>query len=224
MFRSVHPRACGEHRVSQQTIGVFHGSSPRLRGTLRPRLKAGECIRFIPAPAGNTWKQIGRTCIRDGSSPRLRGTRQIRESQIRADRFIPAPAGNTQRQPLKTRNDPVHPRACGEHVFLASVRKPLGGSSPRLRGTLRGADQDALARRFIPAPAGNTSAPPATTGAGPVHPRACGEHATRYHKPLQPTGSSPRLRGTQLKANLPPHRMRFIPAPAGNTKPRRARR
>ena len=50
-----HPRACGEHQVTQPAYGATSGSSPRVRGTPHraPRLLAR--VRIIPARAGNTF-------------------------------------------------------------------------------------------------------------------------------------------------------------------------
>ena len=52
-----------------------------------------------------------------------------------------------------------------------------------------------------------------------VHPRACGEHPAGRGDRKRPDGSSPRLRGTRpaIRQSLPSPR--FIPAPAGNTRP-----
>ena len=112
---SVHPRACGEHRVACTQTLLLLGSSPRLRGTLSPSDLSLPWSRFIPAPAGNT--RLGgpdkmsitvhpRACgehsasrtarpDRCGSSPRLRGTLLYALRSAAVKRFIPAPAGNT---------------------------------------------------------------------------------------------------------------------------------
>ncbi len=71
------------------------------------------------------------------------------------------------------------------------------GSSPRLRGTR------------------NKNSPCAICP--PDHPRACGEHVTDHHFPCTWSGSSPRLRGTQIRLDHPCDFDRIIPAPAGNT-------
>ncbi len=91
----------------------------------------------------------------------------------------------------------VHPRACGEHV-IDEVSLYAG-------------------LRFIPAPAGNTAGSRSAAAPIPVHPRACGEHGCSLDDPKSVTGSSPRLRGTRLRRDRAHHRLRFIPAPAGNT-------
>ena len=122
------------------------------------------------------------------------------------------------------------------------------GSSPRMRGTRAIRSFDDRAGRFIPAHAGNTALSFAWLSTPAVHPRACGEHIahtwsrarraatstvhpracgehliTQPHTTL-PFGSSPRMRGT--RTNRVRHRVvcRFIPAHAGNTWSRSARR
>jgi len=193
----VHPRACGERYSYSNAGDECDGSSPRLRGTrLRHELRR-LLRRFIPAPAGNAWHRLDRRCYRPvhpracgercpmldgvekyvGSSPRLRGTRReynIREQQAR---FIPAPAGNAEIFTTGDPFDPVHPRACGERPVGLSAGLLAHGSSPRLRGTLEGAEPGRL--------------PTA------VHPRACGERAVNTTFASSRRGSSPRLRGTR---------------------------
>ena len=91
------------------------------------------------------------------------------------------------------------------------------GSSPRLRGTHVDNDADGVAPRFIPAPAGNTLTGGLSVVSPSVHPRACGEHATRPLFSSSNSGSSPRLRGTPFSRRPINSNYRFIPAPAGNT-------
>ena len=49
-----HPRACGEHFVSDDATDLFEGSSPRLRGTRHSLTKPLTTEGIIPALAGNT--------------------------------------------------------------------------------------------------------------------------------------------------------------------------
>ncbi len=97
-YRSVHPRACGEYRVSRLRGRPVGGSPPRLRGIRDSPPRAFASRRFTPAPAGNTrgsrspspprpvhpracgeYKRATShpTCS-GGSPPRLRGILQAR--------------------------------------------------------------------------------------------------------------------------------------------------
>ena len=131
-----------------------------------------------------------------GSSPRLRGT------------------GAHGRSPWD--RSAVHPRACGEQVPLAERHASFSGSSPRLRGTAGRTGNLYGSRRFIPAPAGNSSHCLRSIQTQAVHPRACGEQASATPSTPALAGSSPRLRGTGLHLRPARHVARFIPAPAGN--------
>ena len=213
----VHPRACGEHLHLPKRRHKPFGSSPRMRGTPPERVPEENNNRFIPAHAGNTcrmhqWSKEtsvhpracgehvcahNRALVNAGSSPRMRGTLLWRNKQPRKARFIPAHAGNTRMPARCNARNPVHPRACGEHV-----------SDSWLYPT---------ARRFIPAHAGNTDFRPPLSSDFAVHPRACGEHLQTQVAEHQSTGSSPRMRGTRRAAVLPVASVRFIPAHAGNT-------
>ena len=134
--RAVHPRASGEHSrlagkltipagssprergtrpASEPLIWQNHGSSPRERGTPADPATGRECIRFIPARAGNTPgrsaaprcsavhpRASGEHIIEEriphhdsGSSPRERGTPLAPRLGTGTCRFIPARAGNT---------------------------------------------------------------------------------------------------------------------------------
>ncbi len=195
---TVHPRVCGEHVGSHRQGWQLAGSSPRVRGTLPHRQTSIRRSRFIPACAGNTPKRHRnppsrpvhpRVCgehshlrswllQRSGSSPRVRGTRHPGGAVPRQPRFIPACAGNTRPSSGRWSTASVHPRVCGEHVVSAHAMQ--------------------FAPRFIPACAGNTPTPPNRARSAPVHPRVCGEHIAPSEKTMLQTGSSPRVRGTQL--------------------------
>ncbi len=153
----------------------------------------------------------------DGSSPRMRGTRAGWLPRSAGRRFIPAYAGNTRPVSYRLSRTPVHPRVCGEHALNLIGEHLDGGSSPRMRGTLRGEGGIDILARFIPAYAGNTvwSAFPACKFA--VHPRVCGEHDMLTVPAGVAIGSSPRMRGTRQRRHGRPVRLRFIPAYAGNT-------
>ncbi|ABC22143.1 conserved hypothetical protein [Rhodospirillum rubrum ATCC 11170] len=177
--KPVHPRVCGEQgslkRISASTIG----SSPRVRGTGCRFGKCGSLGRFIPACAGNSWRQEPqltpqavhpRVCGEQwsanpwvaavtGSSPRVRGT-DFDFSRLRCvNRFIPACAGNSPVVSERTLSRTVHPRVCGEQPLGTGAGAGCSGSSPRVRGTGAAALANAQRGRFIPACAGNRRIP-----------------------------------------------------------------
>ena len=176
-----------------------------MRGTRNARKPETIGKRFIPAHAG---------------------THRDRRRTLRNPRFIPAHAGNTPASCRRVRSVAVHPRACGEHGHDPILRLTVCGSSPRMRGTRVAKQNLRLVERFIPAHAGNTSANAQTMSSRPVHPRACGEHASfRISSSVNP-GSSPRMRGTLPDGRRKLLAPRFIPAHAGNTfrRPHRCQR
>ena len=132
---SVHPRACGEHSAVPRFVPL-RAVHPRACGEHNP-------VEGFSTP-------------RIGSSPRLRGPLGEQTSAMLVVRFIPAPAGNTKTRCSMTASQPVHPRACGEHIAARRMAAGCGGSSPRLRGTPPLPAAGTRPLRFIPAPAGNT--------------------------------------------------------------------
>ncbi len=161
--------------------------------------------------AGNT----GNTTVY-GSSPRMRGTAFQSILRRFGARFIPAHAGNRRFHPRRDRRRSVHPRACGEQRLAILPRATRYGSSPRMRGTEGHLHHGHLHHRFIPAHAGNSSAARMRRSISPVHPRACGEQASSSAVISCGSGSSPRMRGTEIDHKLSAGSERFIPAHAGN--------
>ena len=135
---SVHPHACGEHNKNLLALYFGYGSSPRLWGTPRVGQRQRRERRFIPTPVGNTSESFfvdrlttvhphacgehmgNMSCstVKTGSSPRLWGTLQRSRLSSRNIRFIPTPVGNTRPAPDRDTSIPVHPHACGEHVYV----------------------------------------------------------------------------------------------------------
>ena len=133
----------------------------------------------------------------NGSSPRVRGTAHTRV-------FVPESFA-------------VHPRVCGEQDRSIWLVQFLAGSSPRVRGTETQSITFTQSLRFIPACAGNSIFDQCGEVLAPVHPRVCGEQPHVSLSASSRTGSSPRVRGTDLQANRALRRERFIPACAGNS-------
>ena len=151
---------------------------------------------IIPAHAGNTFRcdsgsgageDHPRACgehlacfdeVREdlGSSPRMRGTHGVLSYIRHAYGIIPAHAGNTRWNTGLELRAGDHPRACGEHNHLYELRYTVGGSSPRMRGTLRAHARLLIFVGIIPAHAGNTHILLGRRFSSRDHPRACGEH------------------------------------------------
>ena len=151
-----------------------------------------------------------------GSSPRTRGTSLGEQRNRCRTRFIPADAGNISPVPLKGPGFTVHPRGRGEHQQQGEKAINRAGSSPRTRGTSAACICTAMARRFIPADAGNMPSTAEIQRMSAVHPRGRGEHTESAVKSLKLSGSSPRTRGTSHGRMQPRPAHRFIPADAGN--------
>ena len=234
---AVHPRSRGEHGSSIAATRTSIGSSPLARGTRIQHCRDPDLDRFIPARAGNTRchrpaardpsvhprsrgehdQQVASAVDAAGSSPLARGTPAALPDPLDADRFIPARAGNTPTARASPTPSTVHPRSRGEHLPPGAVRRGPAGSSPLARGT-HARDPDAgMRRRFISARAGNTRTTTSTSGSSTVHPRSRGEHCVAGIVSAWPPGSSPLARGTPLRDEAGAHRLRFIPARAGNT-------
>ncbi len=153
------------------------------------------------------------------------------------NRFIPAGAGNRERPSQGPNTQQVHPRGCGEQSIAATIWAMVGGSSPRVRGTVctearnplaagssprvRGTEQAFIPAghgdRFIPAGAGNRCWAVPCSGGPPVHPRGCGEQMGVGRAKRGRSGSSPRVRGTGREGHGQRISGRFIPAGAGNS-------
>ena len=150
-----------------------------------------------------------------GSSPRLRGTAAFFVRKITHSGSSRA-CGERTNDTSRPSSQPVHPRACGEQVQWLGGETPkpgssrafgeqffhwlltflVHGSSPRLRGT-------ALQRRHSDEFAGSS-------------PRLRGtDEPIRYRVRLD--RFIPRLRGTVRQELQAKERIRFIPAPAGNS-------
>ena len=153
----------------------------------------------------------------EGSSPRVRGKRISRIPRISGPGLIPARAGKTDLAYPPDLGAGAHPRACGENR-LSCASTPVGsGSSPRVRGKHRRRPVRQQRRRLIPARAGKTSLRRAAMRSCSAHPRACGENAHDVSAPVDPRGSSPRVRGKLPGSAMSMRCPGLIPARAGKT-------
>ena len=191
------PGVISAHVLENQDISPGKGSDGPACGA-GPSDWCLRCLRVVVLPriCGECSATINAQLCKHGPSPRLRGTHCCSRDHLHARRFIPASAGNTILTAPSTRVSTVHPRDCGEHMSLRGAKLFHLGSSPRLRGTLRGDVEMRVVRRLIPAPAGNTNSYFSRPSCETVHPRTCGEHLRAPFRTWTAPGSSPRLRGT----------------------------
>ena len=74
-------------------------------------------------------------------------------------RIIPAYAGSTAKRMISHMQSQDHPRVCGEHGHESEDEERYAGSSPRMRGALKGRPADTISFGIIPAYAGSTMCP-----------------------------------------------------------------
>ena len=89
----------------------------------------------------------------------------------------------------------AHPRVCGENLTSRLKACSVLGSSPRVRGKLRGRVNVGDSPRLIPACAGKTHSRRVVAFGHWAHPRVCGENVEREEFLSPVSGSSPRVRG-----------------------------
>ena len=219
---------------------MLSGTSPRMRGKLRPCSPHGPATRNIPAYAGKTLVSsngiVGspehpRVCGENhpwrsttpharGTSPRMRGKPQDNTDGRYDDRNIPAYAGKTMMRRIGGYATGEHPRVCGENVPSNFPVRVAAGTSPRMRGKPWFPRRPGFVLRNIPAYAGKTNAGITGSDAGTEHPRVCGENLAASRPRLSTSGTSPRMRGKPASRLPWTASFRNIPAYAGKTRDR----
>ena len=174
---------------------------PASAGQTRSRARHRRHTPDHPRECGANHELAGTVQCRVGSSPRVRGKRADRE-----------------RWPGR---HPDHPRECGANWDARGALGFRAGSSPRVRGKLGDAGGLPSSHRIIPASAGQTKPATAPTIRPADHPRECGANRPTICVPRWKRGSSPRVRGKQLRLHQQLGGVRIIPASAGQTHVRR---
>ena len=149
-----HPRSRGVYLTQNLTLPQVVGSSPLARGLRRPHGPTGTDRGIIPARAGFTADDRGRSELpadhprsrgvyglsyplpftRPGSSPLARGLQSFPRSFLPRGRIIPARAGFTRQSGSRAGSRPDHPRSRGVYVRTSSSSRRSPGSSPLARG------------------------------------------------------------------------------------------
>ena len=113
---------------------------------------------------------------------------------------------------------PAHPRRCGADGDGAHCVSLSPGSSPQVRGRLRGTAAGVLGGGLIPAGAGQTTAWRTTFSLFAAHPRRCGADRRSPARRRLVRGSSPQVRGRQRAQRREEKMHGLIPAGAGQTR------
>ena len=107
---------------------------------------------------------------------------------------------------------------CGEHYPPCAILRPLGGSSPHVRGALWQGGIKKGDEGIIPACAGSTHRVRHGARLRRDHPRMCGEHLLIFQLDTDGRGSSPHVRGARVFPTACIRPTGIIPACAGSTK------
>ena len=239
-----HPRSRGVYWDSRLPEETAAGSSPLARGLPRP-VDAGEGDGgIIPARAGFTCGQPGGP-VRGADHPRSRGVYESTHSQegpgqgssplarglpfprtttTPGMRIIPARAGFTLVAGVRAPARADHPRSRGVYPPGIWGGARSAGSSPLARGLRHRDTRTVEPTGIIPARAGFTGDHLHARQSGPDHPRSRGVYAAPHRSSPTSLGSSPLARGLRETLAEALTRARIIPARAGFTGRRRARR
>ena len=136
--------------------GPAGGIIPADAGSTWPRWPRPRRTRDHPRGCGEHWQSSSKGIYSVGSSPRMRGALSPCVSGCSARGIIPADAGSTYTAKEAHVVIRDHPRGCGEHYHPQSAGLSVPGSSPRMRGALKGDNSDHWKKRIIPADAGST--------------------------------------------------------------------
>ena len=196
MGPGAHPRSRGENLTTPGGIQQTRGSSPLTRGKQAVDCHGGAACGLIPAHAGKTARrrQASGDCWahprsrgenrdphpwglpRRGSSPLTRGKRIAFAHDLLPVRLIPAHAGKTAPRSHALPDPAAHPRSRGENTWRLFMAQLSVGSSPLTRGKHRAVVLRQPTGRLIPAHAGKTPRPTASSTPTPAHPRSRGEN------------------------------------------------
>ena len=212
-----HPRVCGEQLRRLMPPSAYQEPSPRVRGAGRGPMDQARFAGIIPRVCGEQFHLTDTGKALMGSSPRVRGAGHQAREPHHLRGIIPARAGS-RRTPWSRRSwSWDHPRACGEQSIEDQVRVCAQGSSPRVRGAVRGNLAYEHSAGIIPARAGSSHFCTRCANLLRDHPRACGEQDQTFKVGTSLMGSSPRVRGAGVPFGIRRRRDGIIPARAGSS-------
>ena len=110
-------------------------------------------------------------------------------------RITPAYAGKNSNQLVPLFKPQDHPRLCGEKPVKCSLKNPVTGSPPPMRGKICTSGITYKVPRITPAYAGKKLPDTERGTATRDHPRLCGEKLQDIFQPVPSAGSPPPMRG-----------------------------
>ena len=219
-----HPRIRGEHSGLARVDPEGEWIIPAYAGSTRNEAMARTGMKDHPRIRGEHRGGASGTDDIPGSSPHTRGALPKLFETLHLTRIIPAYAGSTCAGSLANSAGRDHPRIRGEHSSPPTPTRRAAGSSPHTRGARRGTGQRLRRRRIIPAYAGSTGSAAPPRAESRDHPRIRGEHRLPPAGGRLVAGSSPHTRGAPLYGAAGEGLAGIIPAYAGSTPPRDARK
>ena len=155
--------------------------------------------RDHPHACGDKLETLSRRACISGSSPRVWGQAELAKSANSTNRIIPTRVGTSLQvqQTLQGKRD--HPHACGDKPPVQGGRQQISGSSPRVWGQVRHFLLWSMKSGIIPTRVGTSLFTPKNTRLWKDHPHACGDKGVKNMKPMQYSGSSPRVWGQVYK-------------------------
>ena len=157
------------------------------------------CLAAVyPRVCGGTTGVCNSGVSESGLSPRVRGNHPYFGRNQAPTRSIPACAGEPPRPWRDRAPHRVYPRVCGGTVAVNTVMLYEKGLSPRVRGNRTLPCSLRMARRSIPACAGEPVPPVLFEDSKKVYPRVCGGTDLEIGRVGDDVGLSPRVRGNPL--------------------------
>ena len=152
-------------------------------------------MEVYPRVCGGTGARRQRMSLISGLSPRVRGNRGYGYEHSCKSRSIPACAGEPTPAAWTTISRKVYPRVCGGTAVDCNADGRRIGLSPRVRGNPCFCHRPILARRSIPACAGEPRRRQHHGRLPTVYPRVCGGTTATEAMSCAAHGLSPRVRG-----------------------------
>ena len=147
----------------------------------------------------------------------MRGLRHESQMHMVDGRYNPAYAGTTVSRGYQCLSSAIQPRVCGDYETIRHLWKPLGDTTPRMRGLREGNTIGCGSYRYNPAYAGTTLFEKLNKESWEIQPRVCGDYRGETQEKRENQDTTPRMRGLLRQAVHVIKQCRYNPAYAGTT-------